>query len=338
MSNVLVTGGTGYIGAHCCVALIEAGYHPVALDNLVNSSAAVLDRIERITGFRPPFVKGDVRDRAAVSSLLADWRPVAVMHFAGLKSVAESVRLPLDYFDANVHGTIALLKAMDEAGITTFIFSSSATVYGSPDSAPVTEDAAKRVANPYGRSKLMAEEVLEDLATSDPRWRIARLRYFNPVGAHPSGLMGEDPRGTPNNLMPYIAQVAVGRRERLAIFGGDYPTRDGTGVRDYIHVMDIAEGHLAALEYLRQMPGLISLNLGTGSGLTVREVVAAFERASGVTIPVEIVPRRPGDVAECYADPTLAARRLGWSCKRSLDEMCADAWRWQSQNPDGYDP
>ena len=336
MREILVTGGLGYIGAHCCVTLIEAGYRPIILDNLYNAHLTVLDRIERITGRRPRFVRGDVRDPVAVRAALASRGVVAVMHFAGLKSVGESTRRPIEYFDVNVHGTLTLLSVLRQTGGGTIVFSSSATVYGDPDSVPITEDAATRPASPYGQSKLMAEDVLEALSAAEPHWRIARLRYFNPVGAHPSGLLGEDPLGTPNNLMPFIAQVAIGRRDRLMVFGDDYPTPDGTGVRDYIHVVDLAKGHLAALRHLQRIPGLVTLNLGTGRGHSVKEVVAAFAEASGRDIPYAVAGRRPGDVASCFADPSRARRLLGWSAARTLPEMCADTWRWQSRNPDGY--
>lgn len=335
MNSVLVTGGAGYIGAHCAIALIEAGERPVILDNLGNARADVVDRIERITGTRPGFVEGDIRDPDVLENVFGRYDIAAVMHFAALKAVGESVARPLAYFDNNVHGTLALLKAMENTGARTFVFSSSATVYGDPERVPITEESPRAATNPYGRSKLIVEDMLEDLVRADPAWRIARLRYFNPVGAHESGLIGEDPRGTPNNLMPYVAQVATGRREALPVFGDDYPTRDGTGVRDYIHVMDLAEGHLAALEYLRDHEGMLTLNLGTGQGYSVLEMVAAFERASGRPVPKRIVDRRPGDVAECWADPGLAERLLGWRARRGLDEMCADAWRWQMNAPGG---
>jgi UDP-glucose 4-epimerase len=334
--QVLVTGGAGYIGSHCCVALIEAGYQPLILDNLSNSSRAVVGLIERIAGRRPGFIEGDVRDGRLLDRVFADHEIGGVIHFAALKAVGESVARPLEYFDNNVHGTLSLLTAMRRAGVKTFVFSSSATVYGEPDRVPITEDFPRSATNPYGRSKLMTEDILGDLAYADPEWRIARLRYFNPAGAHESGLIGEDPRDIPNNLMPFIAQVAIGRREQLMIFGDDYPTRDGTGVRDYIHVMDLAEAHVAALEYLKEKGGVLTVNLGTGAGVSVLEMVRAFERASGRAIPCRIVGRRPGDVAECWADPTLANRLLGWKARRSLDQICADTWRWQSLNPDGY--
>lgn len=337
MGNVLVTGGLGYIGAHCCVALIEAGYRPVIFDNLANSHLSVLDRIAHITGHRPRFVQGDVRDANALRRAFASRRVGAVLHFAGLKSVGESTRRPIEYFDVNVHGTLNLLAVMKQVGVETIVFSSSATVYGDPDVVPVPESAARRPTNPYGQSKLMAEDVLEALAAAEPSWRIARLRYFNPVGAHLSGLLGEDPHGTPNNLMPFIAQVAVGRRDHLVVFGDDYPTPDGTGVRDYIHVVDLATGHLAALRHLERARGIVTFNLGTGRGHSVKEVIAAFAEASGREIPFVVSGRRPGDVAVNVADPGLATRLLGWSASRTLRDMCADTWRWQSRNPDGYE-
>lgn len=335
MPKVLVTGGAGYIGSHCCVALIEAGHEAVILDNLSNAHEGVVGRIEAITGTRPEFVQADIRDEAALDAIFASHDFDAVIHFAALKAVGESVVRPLDYFDNNVHGSVRLFSAMRRAGVRTLVFSSSATVYGDPASVPVAEDFPLGVTNPYGRSKLMVEGILEDLVQAEPGWRVARLRYFNPVGAHKSGLIGEDPRGVPDNLTPYIAQVAAGRRERLTIFGNDYPTPDGTGVRDYIHVMDLVEGHVAALAHLDRQDTLLTLNLGTGRGYSVLEMVQAFERASGRAVPYTIAARRPGDVAQCYADPSLAANMLGWRALRSLEEMCADSWRWQQNNPNG---
>lgn len=334
--RVLVTGGAGYIGSHACVALLEAGYEVVALDNLSNANAESVARVAEITGTSLALVEGDVRDSAALDALFAGQSIDAVMHFAGLKAVGESVEQPLTYYDNNVHGTLILLDAMARAEVDTFVFSSSATVYGDPASVPIREDFPTGATNPYGRSKLMVEEILADWQVARPDWRIARLRYFNPVGAHPSGRIGEDPSGIPNNLMPFIAQVAVGRRERLSVFGNDYPTPDGTGVRDYIHVQDLAEGHVAALEYLLRKPGLLTVNLGTGRGVSVLEMIRAFESVSGKRIPFEIVARRPGDVAECWADPTLARSLLDWRAERGLEAMCTDAWRWQSDNPEGY--
>ena len=336
-SKILVTGGTGYIGSHACVALIEAGHDVVILDNLCNSSAQVLTRLERITGREPVFVQGDVRDRDCLDQIFADYSIGAVMHFAGLKAVGESVNSPLEYYDNNVTGTLTLLAAMAHALVKTLIFSSSATVYGDPASVPIAEDFPCSATNPYGRSKLMVEEILADWLVANPAWSVGRLRYFNPVGAHPSGLIGEDPLGTPNNLMPFVAQVAVGRQDSLYVFGDDYPTPDGTGVRDYIHVMDLVEGHVAALAYIQRQSGLHTFNLGTGQGVSVLDMVKAFEQASGRTIPYKIVERRPGDIAECWAQPSLAEQLLGWKASRSLEQMVEDAWRWQEGNPRGYD-
>ena len=334
--TVLVTGGAGYIGSHACVALHEAGYQVVVLDNLVNSHEEALDRVARIAGRQPVFVRGDIRDRDCLERLFKDHPVSAVMHFAGLKAVGESVAQPLDYYQNNVGGTLTLLQVMEAAGVCSLVFSSSATVYGDPASVPIREDFPRGATNPYGRTKQMVEDILEDWHTAHPEWRVARLRYFNPVGAHPTGLIGEDPQGVPNNLMPFIAQVAVGRRERLAIFGNDYPTIDGTGVRDYIHVMDLVEGHVAALRYLQAQAGLLTVNLGTGHGVSVLQLVAAFEQASDRSVPYQFVDRRPGDVAECWADPGLAGRLLEWRASRSLQQMCDDTWRWQQRNPDGF--
>jgi UDP-glucose 4-epimerase len=334
--NVLVTGGAGYIGSLTSVQLLAAGMRPVLLDNLCNSKAAVLERIEQVSGQRPRFVQGDIRDRALLDRVLREEGIEAVIHFAGLKAVGESVEMPLAYYDNNVHGTLVLLEALRDAHVRTLVFSSSATVYGDAQVMPLREDAPTGATNPYGRTKLMVEQILGDLALSDPSWSLTALRYFNPVGAHPSGLMGEDPQGIPNNLMPYIAQVAVGRREKLRVFGGDYPTPDGTGVRDYIHVLDLADGHLAALRHAHGRAGLHVFNLGTGHGNSVLEMLRAFGHACGRELPYEIVPRRPGDVASCWADPTHAEHTLGWRAQRSLDQMCADTWRWQSMNPNGY--
>lgn len=335
---ILVTGGAGYIGSHTVVALMEAGQQVLILDNLSNSNVVVLDRLESICGHRPQFVQGDIRDAALLDELFAENDIEAVVHFAGLKAVGESVEMPLEYFDNNVNGTLVLLASMKKAGVKRLVFSSSATVYGDPASTPIDESFPRSATNPYGRSKLIIEEMLEDLVISDPSWRIACLRYFNPVGAHKSGTIGEDPQGIPNNLMPYISQVAVGCLERLSIFGGDYPTPDGTGVRDYIHVVDLAQGHVAALDFLAKSEGLTAVNLGTGNGVSVLDAVKAFEKASGRAVPYEIVARRPGDVASCWANPERAEQLLGWKAKRGLDEMCEDAWRWQSGNPDGFSP
>jgi UDP-glucose 4-epimerase len=334
--TILVTGASGYIGSHTCVELLKAGYAVVALDNLSNSSPEALKRVEKITGSAIPFYKVDVRDRAALDILLKTHRIDAAMHFAGLKAVGESVEKPLAYFENNVSGTVTLLQALGDAGVKNFLFSSSATVYGDPESVPIRESARLSTTNPYGRSKLMVEQILEDLAGSDPSWAIGALRYFNPVGAHSSGLIGEDPRGIPNNLMPFVSQVAVGRRERLSVFGNDYPTADGTGVRDYIHVVDLALGHLLALAQLFRSGRGFTLNLGTGQGYSVLEMVRAFETASGRPVPHQIVGRRPGDIAVCYADPSNARELLGWQAQRGLEDMCADHWRWQSMNPEGY--
>lgn len=336
--KLLVTGGAGYIGSHTTLRLLEQGFAVTVLDNLSNSSPEALERVARVTGKRAELVCGDLRDGSALFSLLERERFDAVIHFAGLKAVGESTEQPLRYYQNNVAGTVNLLEAMAATDTKTFVFSSSATVYGVPEVVPIRENVARWATNPYGRSKLIIEDMLEDLHVADPSWRIARLRYFNPVGAHPSGLIGEDPHGIPNNLMPFVTQVAVGRRERLSIFGGDYPTPDGTGVRDYIHVMDLAQGHLAALDYLRIQAGgtLATVNLGTGNGVSVLELVRAFERASGRSIPYQVVARRPGDVAVCYADPALAEELLNWKAERDIDDMCVDAWRWQSQNPSGY--
>jgi UDP-glucose 4-epimerase len=328
-SRVLVTGGAGYIGSHAAVELLAAGHDVFILDNLCNSRASVLERIERISGRRPGFAQVDVRSRASLRELFSAHRFDAVIHFAGLKAVGESVARPLAYYDNNVSGTVALLECMQEAGVRTIVFSSSATVYGEPPSVRFREDFPLAPVNPYGHSKRMVEDVLRDLARSDPAWRIALLRYFNPVGAHASGLIGEDPNGIPNNLMPYIAQVALGRLAELPVYGNDYPTVDGTGVRDYIHVVDLVRGHLAALEALRGEAGVLTVNLGTGRGHSVLEMVRAFAAASGKPVPYRVVGRRPGDLAEYFADPTLAQQLLGWRAQLGIDAMCADTWRWQ---------
>ena len=335
--NILVTGGAGYIGSHTCVALLEAGFSVTVFDNFCNSHPEALARIERITGKKLRLVRGDVRDRAALAGALRESGANAVIHFAGLKAVGESVEKPLFYYDNNVLGTLRLLEAMDECHVKTLVFSSSATVYGDPQYLPLTEDHPLSATNPYGRSKLIVEEMLRDVFQSDPSWRFGLLRYFNPVGAHASGLIGEDPQGVPNNLLPFIAQVAVGRREFLNVWGDDYPTPDGTGVRDYIHVVDLALGHLKALARL-QGPAAecLTVNLGTGAGYSVLEMVRAMEQASGKAVPYRIGPRRPGDVAACYAEPKRAQELLGWQAARGLEAMCADAWRWQCGNPTGY--
>lgn len=336
--KILVTGAAGYIGSHTCVELMQAGHQVIALDNLCNSAREALLRVEKITGRDVPFVHADVCDRSALDAVFQENAIDAVVHFAGLKAVGESVAQPLAYFRNNVSGTITLLDAMAAANVKRLVFSSSATVYGDPESVPITEAAPLRVTNPYGRTKLMVEEILADLEKSDPDWRIGVLRYFNPVGAHPSGLIGEDPRGTPSNLMPYIAQVAVGRRERLTIFGNDYPTPDGTGVRDYIHVVDLAQGHVAALQRLFARAEGFTVNLGTGHGHSVLDAVRTFEAASGCSVPYEVASRRSGDIAACFADPSNAQRLLGWRAEKNLAQMCADHWRWQSMNRHGYHP
>lgn len=339
--TILLTGGAGYIGSHTAVALIEAGFDPVILDNFANSHPVVLDRLQQITARALPLERGDVLDTPWLLDVLRRHRPAGVVHFAGDKAVGESVADPLKYYRNNLGGATSLLQAMSEAadaigGTPTLVFSSSATVYGDPARVPITEDFPRSHTNPYGHTKLVIEDMLAALRVAQPRWRIGTLRYFNPVGAHPSGLIGEDPAGIPNNLMPYVTQVAVGVREHLNVFGGDYPTPDGTGVRDFIHVMDLARGHVAALQALLNQGESFTVNLGTGRGHSVLEVVAAFERASGRPVPYRVAPRRAGDVAQCWADVTLSARLLGWQARHTLDEMCADAWRWQRQNPRGY--
>ena len=329
---ILITGGTGYIGSHTTVELMQAGFDVLLVDNLCNSNREVIERIARIVGRRPEFVEADIRDRVAMQSLFAQHQFDAVIHFAGLKAVGESMAQPLHYYDNNVYGSLVLFETMNEAGVRTLVFSSSATVYGEPKSVPIREDFPLAAANTYGRTKLIIEEILRDLAQADASWRIALLRYFNPVGAHESGLIGEDPHGVPNNLMPYIAKVANANLAELPVFGSDYPTRDGTGVRDYIHVVDLARGHLAALNRLQTTQGLLTVNLGTGQGYSVLDMVKAFELASGHKVPYRIVGRRPGDIAEYYADPSLAKTLLGWQAQYGIDEMCRDAWRWQSMS------
>jgi len=334
--RILVTGGAGYIGSHTCVELLQAGYDVVVVDNLSNSKEEALRRVEEISGKRVEFHKVDLLDEAGLEAVFTRSPVEAVVHFAGLKAVGESVAQPLRYYHNNVTGTLVLLKVMGAHGVKDIVFSSSCTVYGDPHKVPITEDFPLSTTNPYGHTKLIIEDILRDLGAADPSWNVVLLRYFNPVGAHPTGRIGEDPNGIPNNLVPYIAQVAVGRLKQLSVFGGDYPTPDGTGVRDYIHVVDLAIGHIKALERLRQKPGVAAYNLGTGKGCSVLEVVAAFERASGRKIPYQIVARRPGDVALTYADPSKANRELGWQARLGLDEMCADVWRWQAGNPNGY--
>lgn len=333
---ILVTGGAGYIGSHTVVQLIAAGHDLVILDNFSNSSPKVLDRIFAISGSRPQVIDGDIRDPVLLKRIFSEYPIDAVIHFAGLKAVGESVAQPIRYFDNNVVGSLRLFDAMAEANVKTLVFSSSATVYGDPHTVPICESFPLQATNPYGRTKLHIEEMLRDISCADSTWRIALLRYFNPVGAHPSGLIGEDPQGIPNNLMPYVTQVAVGRRAELGVFGNDYPTPDGTGVRDYIHVVDLARGHLAALDALVKAEELITVNLGTGRGYSVLDVVSAFERASGKPVPYQILPRRAGDVASCFADPAMAFEKLGWRAEFDLDDMCRDSWRWQEGNPEGY--
>jgi UDP-glucose 4-epimerase len=334
--KILVTGGAGYIGTHTCIELIESGYEVVVVDNLRNSSLEALKRVEKITQQGILFHQVDVRDKAALTQVFEQHSIDGVIHFAGLKSVAESIEKPIEYYDTNVGGTFILAEVMREFNCKTFVFSSSATVYGDPHAVPIKEHFPLSVTNPYGRSKLMIEEFLQDVFVADSSWHIALLRYFNPMGAHKSGIIGEDPSGTPNNLIPYISQVAVGKLGKLSVFGGDYDTPDGTGVRDYIHVVDLAKGHVNALQALKVKPQVLVINLGTGNGYSVLDIVKAFEKVSGKKIPYRVVDRRPGDIATCYADPTYASEELGWRAECDLNEMCVDAWRWQSMNPDGY--
>ncbi len=334
--NILLTGGAGYIGSHTYLALVEAGYRPIILDDFSNSDPVVLERLHSITGQPVVCERGSVADTARVQALLVQHAIQAVVHFAAFKAVGESVAQPLKYFDNNLGGMVHLLQAMDAVACRTLVFSSSATVYGDPASVPITEDFSRSHTNPYGHTKLVCEDMLAALRVANPAWRMGVLRYFNPVGAHPSGTIGEDPAGPPNNLMPYVAQVAVGKRPFLNVYGNDYPTPDGTGVRDYIHVQDLAQGHVAAVRALLQQGESFTVNLGTGTGHSVLEVVRAFEQASGRPVPYQIAPRRAGDVAQCYADATRAQRLLGWRAELTLADMCADAWRWQSRNPDGY--
>ena len=333
--SVLLTGATGYIASHTWLALQAAGFKVVGVDNFANSSPAVLQRLKTLSGMEPVFEQLDVCDKLAMTSLFARHRIDAAVHFAAFKAVGESVQQPLAYYRNNIGGLLNLCEHMQAQGCKTLVFSSSATVYGDPQQLPIREDAALFATSPYGGTKLMGENILRDLQTADPTWSIGCLRYFNPVGAHESGLIGEDPRGIPNNLMPYVTQVAVGKRDKLQVFGNDYDTVDGTGVRDYIHVLDLADGHVAALNRLLDHPGPLTVNLGTGQGHSVLQVARAFEQASGRSIPIQFAPRRAGDVASCYADPTLAKQLLGWQTKRSLADMCADSWRWQSMNPNG---
>jgi UDP-glucose 4-epimerase len=335
--TVLLTGATGYIASHTWLALQASGLRVLGIDDFSNSSPEVLARLERLSGERPEFERADVCDGAALDRLFTQERIDAVVHFAAFKAVGESTAKPLEYYRNNIGGLVALARTMQRHGCRRLVFSSSATVYGQPDKLPITEDAPLSTTNPYGATKLMGENILRDLERSEPGWAIALLRYFNPVGAHESGLIGEAPQGTPNNLMPYVTQVAVGQRDKLRVFGDDYDTPDGTGVRDYIHVLDLADGHVAAVKRLLSGEGSLTVNLGTGRGYSVLEVIRAFEQASGRKVPYEIVPRRPGDVAACYADPSLAQRLLGWHARRGLAEMCADSWRWQSMNPNGFE-
>ena len=333
---VLVTGGAGYIGSHTCIELSEAGYDFVVYDNLSNSSQEALKRVEKIIGKKVPFVYGDIRDKKTLQEVFSQYSIDSVIHFAGLKAVGESVENPLSYYDNNVYGSIALLEVMNANGCKKIIFSSSATVYGDPNTTPIKENFPLSATNPYGRSKLFIEEILRDIYISDDTYKIIILRYFNPVGAHKSGLIGEDPNGEPNNLMPYIAQVAVGKREYLRVFGDDYDTPDGTGVRDYIHVVDLAKGHVKALEKISKINDVLTVNLGTGKGYSVLDMLKAFEKSSGKKVPYKIVSRRPGDIAKCYADPSYAKEVFGWEAQRGIEEMCEDTWRWQQQNPNGY--
>ena len=337
MKRVLVTGGCGYIGSHTVVELQKNGFDVVIVDNLSNSNKAVLDRIQQITGTKPTFYKVDMTDKAALRGVFEKEKFSDVIHFAGLKAVGESVRKPLEYYRNNLDSTMNLLELMREFGVKNIVFSSSATVYGNPATVPITEDFPLSCTNPYGQTKLMIEYILKDLYKADASFNIALLRYFNPIGAHPSGLIGEDPNGIPNNLVPYITQVAVGKLERLNVFGNDYPTRDGTGVRDYIHVVDLAKGHLAALKKLSENCGLVIYNLGTGNGYSVLEVLNAFSETVGRPLPYVIAPRRAGDIAECYADPTKAYKELGWKAELDLKRMAEDSWRWQKNNPDGLE-
>ncbi|MCB4761175.1 MAG: UDP-glucose 4-epimerase GalE [Sulfurovum sp.] len=334
--NILVTGGAGYIGSHTSLLLLEAGHKVIVLDNFSNSSSESIKRVEEITGKPIVLVEGDIRNQNKLEALFSSYEIDIVIHFAGLKAVGESVEKPMKYYETNVYGTVQLCKVMAEHGCRSIVFSSSATVYGDPHSVPIKEDFSLHPTNPYGRTKLMIEEMLRDLYISDNQWKVILLRYFNPVGAHESGKIGEDPNDIPNNLMPLIAQTAVGKREKISIFGNDYNTHDGTGVRDYIHVMDLSEGHLKALEKIGNMNGVLTINLGTGRGYSVFDMVKTFEKVSGKEIPYVIAPRRSGDIAQCYADPSYAKEVLGWEAEKGIEEMCEDTWRWQSMNPRGY--
>ena len=335
---ILVTGGAGFIGSHTCVELLEAGYEVVVVDNLYNASRKSMDRIEQITGKKPIFYEADILDREALNKIFEKEQIDSVIHFAGLKAVGESVAKPIEYYYNNIAGTLVLCDVMRNHNVKNIVFSSSATVYGDPAFIPITEECPKgKITNPYGQTKGMLEQVLEDIHVSDPEWNVILLRYFNPIGAHKSGLIGEDPKGIPNNLVPYVAQVAIGKLECPGVLGGDYDTPDGTGVRDYIHVVDLAKGHVAAIKKLEEKKGVLIYNLGTGKGYSVLDVVHAFEKACGKKIPYAVKPRRPGDIATCYADPAKAKAELGWEAENGIEEMCADSWRWQSMNPNGYE-
>ncbi|MCQ2084381.1 MAG: UDP-glucose 4-epimerase GalE [Bacteroidaceae bacterium] len=336
--NILVTGGAGFIGSHTLIELYKAGHTAVVVDNLSNSNPESLNRVERISGVKTPFYKVDIRDRKGLDNVLDQYTFDACIHFAGLKSVGESVSKPTEYYDNNINGTLVLLQALEAHGCRNLIFSSSATVYGNPAFIPITEECPKGVCtNPYGWTKSMLEQILTDMQKANPMWNIVLLRYFNPIGAHPSGLIGENPNGIPNNLMPYVTQVAIGRRPELGVFGNDYDTPDGTGVRDYIHVCDLASGHVAALKAIQAKCGLGLYNLGTGQGYSVLDIVKAFERVNGVPVPYSIKPRRAGDIATCYSDPSKAFRELGWKAQFGIDEMCRDSWNWQKNNPNGFE-
>lgn len=336
--SILVTGGAGYIGSHTCLELLEAGYEVVVIDNLYNSSKEALNRVEKLTGKKVTFYEADIRDKNALEEIFSKEQIDSVIHFAGLKAVGESVQKPLEYYDNNITGTLVMLQVMREHGVKNIVFSSSATVYGNPAFVPITEDCPKgEITNPYGQTKSMLEQILTDLHTADSDWNVILLRYFNPIGAHKSGIIGENPKGIPNNLIPYITQVAVGKLECLGVFGDDYDTPDGTGVRDYIHVVDLALGHVKAIEKLKEKKGVLIYNLGTGKGYSVLEVIRSFEKASGIKIPYAIKPRRPGDIATCYADPSKAKAELNWEAERGIEQMCEDSWRWQSTNPNGYE-
>ena len=335
--RILVTGGAGYIGSHTCVELINNGHDVIVVDNLANSSAKAIERVEHITNAKIPFYQDDLLDADEISKIFDEHRIDCVIHFAGLKAVGESVKKPLQYYTNNIQGTLNLLRVMNSHNVKNIVFSSSATVYGSPAEIPITENCPKGICtNPYGWTKWMLEQIMTDLHTADPEWNVVLLRYFNPIGAHDSGLIGEDPKGIPNNLLPYIAQVAIGKLPKLSVYGNDYDTHDGTGVRDYIHVVDLALGHVKAVEKVENSKGVNIYNLGTGVGYSVLDIVNAFEKASGVKIPYVIADRRPGDIATCYSDPSKALKELGWKAERGIEEMCEDTWRWQKNNPDGY--